>query len=122
MNEIQISTGDRNVFIVLAVYTVIVFVCAGVIYYYRGADRQLERELDRIEGLNHELASETRQLQAEIATHSVRIGNVASRVGNSKKRVQDVCVEIEQSAEDADRAIAIISQCEKIVEAIKTQR
>lgn len=58
-----------------------------------GADRQLERELDRIEGFNHELASETRQLQAEIATHSVRIGNVASRVGNSKKRVQDVCVE-----------------------------
>ena len=122
MNDTFFQKSTSHLFTALVGALCLGLVCAGVIYYYRGADRQLERELDRIEGLNHELASETRQLQAEIATHSVRIGNVASRVGNSKKRVQDVCVEIEQSAEDADRAIAIINQCEKIVEAIKTKR
>lgn len=122
MNDTFFQKSNSHLFTALVGALCLCLICAGVIYYYRGADRQLERELDRIEGLNHELASETRKLQAEIATHSVRIGNVSSRIGNSKKRVQDVCVEIEQSAEDADRAIGIINQCEKIIETIKAQR
>ena len=122
MNEIKISTGDRNVFIVLAVYVVIVFVCAGVIYYYRGADNGLERELANIERLNNQLASETRQLQAGIASHIAGIAVVRKSVGKSRERIEYVYSDLEKAGSDADRAIQVIAECQSIIEAVKAQK
>lgn len=97
-------------------------ICAGIVYYYRGASGELESELDNLEKLNSGIASETKQLRHEIASHSTRIGTISNRIGNSKRRVQDVYTEIKQSANDADRAIQIIKECESIIEAVKAQR
>lgn len=100
----------------------IAVVCAGIIYYYRGADKQLERELDNAQRINNQLASETRQLQTSIASHGAGIKSIRSQVGKSRKRIEHVYIEIEQSANDADRAIQVIEQCENIIEAVKAQR
>lgn len=122
MNEIQIKNSGFRSLNIFASVLLFACLCGAVIYYYRNADGQLERELNKLEGLNVAIASETRQLQAGVTAHSDRIGKISDRVGVSKKRVQNICAEVAKSADDADRAIAIIGECEKIIEEVKTQK
>lgn len=122
MNEINDNTNNATLLGISVLVVLIVCICAGIVYYYRGADQQLERELSDVERLNHELAAETRQLQAGIASHIAGIKNVRGAIGTSRKRVEHVYTEIEQSAKSTDRAIEIIAECEEIIKAIKTQR
>ena len=100
----------------------IAVVCAGVIYYYRGADNSLERELANVERLNNQLASETRQLQAGIASHGAGIAVVRKSVNQSRKRIEHVYTDLEKAGSDADRAIQVIAECQTILEAVKAQR
>lgn len=120
MNEIKIQNPDY--FGVIVGIICIAVICAGIIYYYRGADKQLERELDNAQRLNNQIASETRQLQTSIASHGAGIASIAVALGKSRKRIEHVYTEIEQSANDADRAIQVIEQCENIIKAVKAQR
>jgi peptidoglycan hydrolase CwlO-like protein len=122
VNEIKISTSDRNVFVVIAVYAVIVGICAAVVCYYRGADNGLERELANIERLNNQLASETRRLQAGIASHVAGIAGVRKQVSKSRERIEHVYTDLETAGSDADGAIEVIADCQKILEKVKTQR
>lgn len=122
MNEIKINTANTNILGVIAILALIAIVCAGIVYHYRNADGKLESELGNIERLNSEIASESRQLQAGIADHRDGIKAVRGAVGTSRKRVERVYTEIEQSAEVADRAIQVIDECENIIKAVKAQR
>lgn len=122
MNEIKIQNGSPGIAVICVAVLLLAIVCAGIIYYYRGADGQLESELDKLERNNRELASETRQLQADIAVHGTGIKTVRTEVSKSRERIEHVYIEIGESAEDADRAISIINDCEKIIEKVKTQR
>lgn len=97
-------------------------ICAGIVYYYRGASGELESELNDLERLNSEIASESRQLQAGIASHCAGIKAVRGEVRTSRKRVEHIYSELNKSANDADRAIQIIKECESIIEAVKAQR
>ena len=106
----------------IAVFVLIAVICSGLVYYYRNADGKLESELNNIERINAEIASESRQLQAGIADHRDGIKAVRGAVGTSRKRVERVYTEIKQSAEAADRAIQVIDECENIIKAVKTQR
>ena len=100
----------------------IAVICAGIIYYYRGASGKLESELDKLERNNNELASETRQLQADVTKHGEGLTTVRTEVGKSRERIEHVSTEIGQSTEDVDRAITIIEECENIIETVKTQK
>ena len=122
VNEVKISTNSPNILGVSAVVVLIACICAAVIYYYRGADNGLERELANIERLNNQLASETRQLQAGIESHGGRINSVAVAVGKSRKRIEHIYTDLEEAGSDADRAIQVIAECQKIIEAVKTQK
>ena len=122
MNEIKINTNSPSLLGVIAMVVLIAVICAGVIYYYRGADNSLERELANIERLNNQLASETRQLQAGIASHSGRINGIAKSVGKSRERIEHVYSDLEKAGTDADRAIKIIAECQAILEKVKTQK
>ena len=122
MNEVKISTNSPNIFGIIAVAVLIACICAGVIYYYRGADNGLERELANIERLNNQLASETRQIQAGIASHSAGIAVVRKSVGKSRERIEHVYTDLEKAGSDADRAIQVIAECQKIIEAVKAQK
>ena len=121
MNEVKISTNSPNILGVIAVVVLIACSCAGVIYYYRGADNGLERELANIERLNNQLASETRQLQAGIASHGAGIAVVRKSVGKSRERIEHVYSDLEKAGSDADRAIQVVAECQNIIEAVKTQ-
>lgn len=122
MNEIKSNTHALNLPAIVGFLLLIAVVCAGVIYYYRGASGSLERELDHIEQLSNQLASETRQLQAGIASHSAGIAAVGKSVGKSRERIEHIYTDLEKAGSDTDRAIAIIADCQKIIEAVKTQR
>jgi peptidoglycan hydrolase CwlO-like protein len=120
VNEVQ-KTAD-SVVAAIFVVLVITLVCAGVIYYYRGADSKLESELNNIERLNSELASETRQLQKEFTDHGKGIASVTSSISKSRKRVKHVYTDIEQATSETERAKQLIEECEQIIEAVKAQR
>jgi hypothetical protein len=122
VNEIKISTNSPSLPAIVGIILFIACFCAAVVYYYRGADNGLERELANIEQLNNQLSSETRQLQAGITSHGAGIAAVGKSVGKSRKRIERVYSDIEKAGSDADRAIAIIADCQKIIEAVKTQR
>lgn len=122
MNEIKINTNSPNLLGVVIGILLIALICAGVIYYYRGAGGSLDHELDNLEKLNHQLVSETRELQTGLASHSARIGSVTAGIETSKRRIEHIYTEIEQSAKDATDAVGIIEQCEKILEKVKTQK
>ena len=122
MNEIKIQNSSSSLVGICVAVLFFAAVCAGIIYYYRGADGQLESEFNNLERLNSELASETRQLQTDIASHGAGLKTVRTSIGKSRERIEHVYTEIGQSAEDAYRAIAIIDECEKILEKVKTQR
>lgn len=122
MNEIKISTNSSNILGVIAVAVLVACICAGIIYYYRGSDNGLERELANIERLNNQLASETRQLQAGIASHCAGIAVVRKSVGKSRERIEHVYTDLEEAGIDADRAIEIITECQEIIEAVKAQK
>ena len=113
---------NTNLLGIIIGVVLIAVICAGIIYYYRGADRQLESELAGVERLNTELASATRQLQADIADHGKGIASVTASLGESRKRIKHVYTEIERSAKKTDRAIQLIEECEQIIEAVKAQR
>jgi methyl-accepting chemotaxis protein len=122
VNEIKINTHTLNLPAIISLVLLVAIVCAGVIYYYRGASGSLERELDHIEQLSNQLASETRQLQAGIASHSTGIAVVGKSVGKSRKRIEHVYTDLEKAGSDADRAIQVIAECQSIIEAVKAQR
>jgi peptidoglycan hydrolase CwlO-like protein len=122
MNEVKINTGIPNIIGILAAILLIAIICTAVIYYYRGASGKLESELDNIENINAELASETRQLQAGIASHGAGIKTVRTSLSKSRERIEHVYSDLEKAGSDADRAIEIIDESENIIEAIKTQR
>ena len=122
MNEVKISTNSPSILGGIAGMLLIAVICAGVIYYYRGADNSLERELADIERLNNQLASETRQLQAGIASHGAGISTVRGKISKSRKRVEHVYTDLEKAGSDADRAIQIVEECQSIIEAIKAKR
>lgn len=122
MNEIKINTHSLNLPAIISFLLLIAVVCAGIIYYYRGASGSLDKELDNLEKLNHQLVSETRELQTGLASHSARIGSVTARIETSKKRIEHIYFEIEQSAKDASDAVRIIDQCQEILETVKTQK
>ncbi len=120
VNELQKTTD--SVIAAIFVVLVVAIVCAGVIYYYRGAAGKLESELGGIEQLNKELASETRQLQKRVASHSAGIKAVGGSIGKSLKRVEHVYTDIEEATIDTDRAGRLIKECQDIIEAVKAQR
>lgn len=122
MNEIKVNTHALNLPAIIGFLLLIAVVCAGVIYYYRGAGGEIERELDHIEQLNNQLASETRQLQAGIASHSAGIAGVRKQASKSRERIEHVYSDLEKAGSDADRAIEVIAECQKIIETVKTQR
>lgn len=122
MNEIKINTNSLNLPAIICLVLLIAVICAGVIYYYRGAGGSLERELANIERLNSELASETRQLQAGIASHGAGIAGVRVEVGKSRERIEHIYTYLEEAGSDADRAIQIIAECQSIIEAVKAQK
>ena len=122
MNEVKISTNSPSILGIIAVVMLVACICAGVIYYYRGADNGLERELTNIERLNNQLASETRQLQAGIASHGAGIAVVRKSVSKSRERIEHVYTDLEKAGSDADRAIEIIAECQNIIKAVKTQK
>ena len=122
MNEIKINTHALNLPAIIGFLLLVAVICAGVIYYYRGASGSLDKELDNLEKINHQLVSETRELQTGLASHSARIGSVAARIETSKKRIEHIYFEIEQSAKDASDAVRIIDQCQEILETVKTQK
>lgn len=122
MNEIKIKNTDSSILGVIALVLLVAVVCAGIIYYYRDASGRLESQLADVERLNHELASETRQLQSDIASHGAGIKNVRGAVRTSRERIEHIHSEIEQSTSDAGRAIEIIEKCQEIIEKVKAQR
>lgn len=122
MNEIKINTHALNLPAIIGLVLLIAVICAGVIYYYRGAGGEIERELNHIEQLSNQLASETRQLQAGIASHGAGIKTVRTSLDESRERIEHVYSDLEKAGSDADRAIAIIAECQEIIEAVKAQR
>lgn len=122
MNEIKISTNSTSLSVIVGIILLIACFCAAVVYYYRGADNGLERELANIERLNNQLASETRQLQAGIASHGAGISTVRGKISKSRKRVERVYSDLEKAGSDADRAIQVIAECQTILKTVKTQR
>jgi exonuclease VII small subunit len=122
VNEIKINTHSLNLPAIIGFLLLIAVVCAGVIYYYRGAGGSLEHELDHIEQLNNQLASETRQLQAGIASHGAGIKTVRTSLSKSRERIEHVYTDLETAGSDADGAIEVIADCQKILEKVKTQR
>lgn len=122
MNEIKINTGSPNIIGIVAAILLIAIVCAGILYYYRGASGKLESELDNIKELNGAIASETRQLQADITDHGNRIATVSVRIGTSKERLRDIRIDIEETGKSLDRTVEIIDECQDILETVKTQR
>jgi len=122
VREVKICTNSSNLLGIIALVVLIACICAGVIYYYRGAGGEIERELDNIERISAELASETRQLQAGIASHSAGIKAVGSSIDKSRERIEHVYTDLEEAGSDADRAIQIIAECQAIIEAVKAQK
>ncbi len=106
-------------FIVLVVCFAVLL---AVLYNLTRADSGVEHELKHIEELNSAIAAESKLLQTELATHTARIASISNRLDSSKKRVHGVSEKIAKSATDVDRAVAIIEECETIIESVKTKR
>ena len=121
MNEIKISTSSDYVTL-LVIVLAIACICGGVIYYYKGTDKSIKRELDNIERISAELASETRQLQDSIATHSTGIASVSTTIIKSRERIENVYTDLEKAGNEVTRAIIIIDNCEQIIEEVKAKR
>ena len=121
MNEIKINTGSPQYYWYCGVVCSSHYCCAGPILY-RGASGKLESELDNIKELNGAIASETRQLQADITDHGNRIATVSVRIGTSKERLRDIRIDIEETGKSLDRTVEIIDECQDILETVKTQR
>lgn len=113
---------NNNLIGIIVSVLLIAVICAGILYYYRGASGKLESELDNIKDLNTAIASETRRLQAGIADNINRIATVTDRIAVSKERISDIYTDIGEAAKSVDRTVEIINECEDIIEAIKTQR
>jgi len=122
VREVKICTNNSNLLGIIALFVLVACICAGIIYYYRGAGGEIERELSNLEQLNSQLASETKQLQTGIASHGTGIKAVGSSVGKSRERIEHVYTDIEKAGNDADRAIQVIAECQSIIEAVKAQK
>jgi len=122
VREVKICTNSSNLLGIIALFVLVSCICAGIIYYYRGAGGEIERELSNLEQLNSQLASETRQLQAGVASHSAGITVVRKSVSKSRERIERVYTDLEKAGNDADRAIQVIAECQSIIEAVKAQR
>ena len=113
---------NTNLLGVIVALVLVAAICAGIIYYYRGASGQLESELAGIERLNNAIASESRQLQTDIASHGKGIASVTIQLSKSRERIKHVYTQLGESAKDADRAIRLVEECQEIIEAVKAQR
>lgn len=121
MNEIKISTNS-DYSILLVIVIAIACICGGVIYYYKGTDKSIKRELDNIERISAELASETRQLQESVASHSTGIASVSTTIIKSRDRIEHIYTDIEKAGNEVTGAIIIIDNCEQIIEEVKAKR
>lgn len=121
MNEIKISTNS-DYSILLVIIIAIACICGGVIYYYKGTDKSIKRELDNIERISAELASETRQLQESVASHSTGIASVSTTIIKSRDRIEHIYTDIEKAGNEVTGAIIIIDKCEQIIEEVKAKR
>lgn len=121
MNEIKISTNS-DYSILLVIVIAIACICGGVIYYYKGTDKSIKRELDNIERISAELASETRQLQESVASHSTGIASVSNTIIKSRDRIEHIYTDIEKAGNEVTRAIIVIDNCEQIIEEVKAKR
>lgn len=122
LQGLHVNEKSNNLIGFVVAILLISIICAGIIYYYRGTSGKLESELDNIENINTEIASETRSLQTGLETHRDRIATVTGRITDSSERISDLYTDIGETAKSVDRAIEIIDECENIIEAIKTQR
>lgn len=120
MNEIKISTNSDYMLVIIILCICLIW--AGVLYYYKGTDKSIKRELDNIERISAELASETRQLQDSIATHSTGIASVSATIIKSRERIENVYTDLEKAGNEVTRAIVIIDKCEQIIEEVKAKR
>jgi len=102
------AKADIMHFIVLVVCFAVLL---AIVYNFTRANSGVEHELKHIEELNSAIASESKQLQTDIAAHDGRI-----------KRVHGVSEKIAKSSTDVERAVAIIEDCETIIESVKTKR
>lgn len=121
MNEIKISTSS-DYSILLVIVIAIACICGGIIYYYKGTDKSIKRELDNIERISAELASETRQLQESVASHSTGIASVSTTIIKSRDRIEHIYTDIEKAGNEVTGAIIIIDKCEQIIEEVKAKR
>lgn len=121
MNEIKISTNS-DYSILLVIIIAIACICGGVLYYYKGTDKSIKRELDNIERISAELASETRQLQESVASHSTGIASVSTTIIKSRDRIEHIYTDIEKAGNEVTGAIIIIDKCEQIIEEVKAKR
>lgn len=113
------AKADIMHFIVLVVCFAVLL---AVLYNLTRADSGVEHELKHIEELNSAIASESKLLQTELATHTARIASISSRLNGSKERVRRVSEKIASSTTDVDRAIEVIEDCEAIIARVKTKR
>lgn len=120
MNEIKISTNSDYMLVIIILCICLIW--AGVLYYYKGTDKSIKRELDNIERISAELASETRQLQESVASHSTGIASVSTTIIKSRERIENVYTDLEKSGNEVTRAIVIIDKCEQIIEEVKAKR
>lgn len=121
MNEIKIRTNS-DYSILLVIIIAIACICGGIIYYYKGTDKSIKRELDNIERISAELASETRQLQESVASHSTGIASVSTTIIKSRDRIEHIYTDIEKAGNEVTGAIIIIDKCEQIIEEVKAKR
>lgn len=121
MNEIKISTSS-DYSILLVIVIAIACICGGVLYYYKGTDKSIKRELDNIERISAELASETRQLQESVASHSTGIASVSTTIIKSRDRIEHIYTDIEKAGNEVTGAIIVIDNCEQIIEEVKAKR
>lgn len=93
-----------------------------IIYNFTNSAPIIEHELKHVEKLNSAIASESRQLQTELASHNKRLASITNRIDSSKERVHRASEKLTESTTDVNRAIEIIEDCESIIESIKAQR
>lgn len=128
MNEID----NQKIFYDVLIALIFISIICGFVFYIGSSSEKLENELNKLERLNSELASQTIQLRNELEGHQQRIGSittgikdvtneigtVSSRIGKSQRGVQDVYIKIKETGTDLERAECIIEECEEILKEV----
>ena len=128
MNEIN----NQKIFYDALIALIFISIICGFVFYIGTAGQKLENELNKLERLNSQLASETIQLRNELEGHQQRIGSittgikdvtneigtVSSRIGKSQQGVRNLYTEIKETGTDLERAECIIEECEEILKEI----